>query len=71
MNDALRHARRLRQHALKAFRLAQNSQSPEVARHYRLIASHYAALARLAETGKPLEQAPERGYTRDVLKAAS
>ncbi|HUC50100.1 MAG TPA: hypothetical protein VMA30_11995 [Xanthobacteraceae bacterium] len=71
MDDALRHARRLRQHALKAFRLAQNSQSAEVARHYRLIANHYAALARLAETGKHLEQPPEHSYARDVLKAAS
>lgn len=69
MSDALKHARRLRQCALKALKLAQESASPEIARHYRLISQHYAALARLAETGRRVER--EHSYARDVMKAAS
>lgn len=80
MSDALKHARRLRQCAFKALKLAQESASPEIARHYRLISQHYAALARLAEGHKDLDkdlhearpdEARERAYARDVLKAAS
>ncbi len=69
MSDALKHARRLRQCAFKALKLARESASPEISRHYRLIAQHYAALARLAE-GNP-HPGRERSYARDVLKAAS
>jgi hypothetical protein len=75
MTDALKHARRLRQCALKALKLAQDSPSPEAARHYRLIFQHYTALARLAESDKEVEQehsqAQEHNYARDALKAAS
>jgi hypothetical protein len=67
MSDALKHARRLRQYALKALKLAQASPSPEEARHYRLIARHYAALARLAESERGASHtSPER----HTLKAA-
>ncbi len=71
MSDALKHARRLRQCAFKALKLAQESASPEISRHYRLISQHYAALARLAEGSQHPGPARERSYARDVLKAAS
>jgi|GEM_PF-6794559 hypothetical protein len=64
MIDALRHARRLRQCALKSLRLADLSPTREVARHYRLISQHYAALARLAESGKYLDRSPEHAAER-------
>jgi hypothetical protein len=59
MIDALRHARRLRQCALRSLKLADHSPTREVARHYRLISQHYAALARLAESGKYPDLSPE------------
>jgi hypothetical protein len=71
MSDALRHARRLRQCALKALKLAQDSPSREVARRYRLISRHYAALARLAESGKHVERAGKRSHARDGVQAIS
>ena len=71
MSDALKHARRLRQRAFKALKLAQESTSPEIARHYRLISQHYAALARLAEGTRHPDQTHEHSFTRDALKAAS
>jgi hypothetical protein len=60
MPDALRLARRLRQCALKALNLADNSPSREVARHYYLISRHYTALAQLAESGEYVGHPSER-----------
>ena len=60
MPDALQLARRLRQCALKALNLADNSPTREVARHYQLIYRHYTALAQLAESGEYVGQPSER-----------
>jgi hypothetical protein len=58
MPDALWLARRLRQCALKSLKLAENSRSREVARHYQIISRHYTELARLAESGEYVANLP-------------
>jgi hypothetical protein len=58
MPDALWLARRLRQCALKSSKLAENSRSREVARHYQIISRHYTELAQLAESGEYVADLP-------------
>jgi hypothetical protein len=65
MFDALLRARRLRRCSLKSQKLADESLSPEVAKHYRLISHHYLALARLVEQGQYPEKSHE-GATANV-----
>jgi hypothetical protein len=64
MFDALLRARRLRRRALKSQQLADESPSPEVAKHYHLISHHYLALARLVEQGQYPEKSCEDATAR-------
>jgi hypothetical protein len=49
MSDALTRARRLRLRAQESKKLSDSCRSAEMAKHYRLIAKHYLAIARLEE----------------------
>lgn len=70
MFDTLWRARRLRRCALKSQQLANESPSCEVAKHYRLIAQHYMALARLVELGQYPEQSHNPGLVSQVREDA-
>ena len=49
MGDALTRARRLRSRAQECKKLSDRCRSADMAKHYRLIAKHYLAIARLEE----------------------
>ena len=66
MFDALLRARRLRRCALKSQQLANETPSCQVAKHYRLIAQHYMALARLVELGQYPEPSHDHGLVSQI-----